>query len=70
MPREIEVGDIVSTNHGFKMVVEIYPGIYEPHELCLSCVDADDNTDVGDAWMTPRLYHKSTVVPVFSTDDL
>jgi hypothetical protein len=62
--RTVEIGDIVATDHGFKMVVDVYRAD-NPKEICLSCVDADDNAELGDVWMTPRTYFRSSVVPVF-----
>jgi len=61
----IEVGDLVQTDHGVKMVVDVYRAI-DPKEVCLSCVDAEDDIDAGDMWLEPRTYFAFSVVKIYS----
>jgi hypothetical protein len=61
----IEVGDLVQTDHGVKMVVDVYRAI-NPKEICLSCVEAQDDADVGDVWPSPMTYFATSVVKIYS----
>lgn len=66
--KAIEVGDLVVTDHGPKMVVDVYRS-YDKKQILLSCVDAEDNAELGDVWLKPMTYTRTSVVPVFHPEN-
>ena len=61
--KTIEIGDIVKTVDGEKMVVYIYRAT-AAKEVVLSCVEADDDPSGADTQPRPMTYRRSEVKPL------
>ena len=60
MPAPIEIGDIVTTDDGMKMVVNIFKNL-DTRQICCQCVDTDDDPNLGDVMPVRKTYLKSQV---------
>jgi hypothetical protein len=60
----VEIGDIVATDNGEKMVVDIYRNRVSK-ELMVKCVDTDDSPDGADTQPQAMTYRRSSVTPIF-----